>query len=179
MGNGRSVDTTNCREDVEVACRGCWAGCRAQSFLRGVRLILHRRIKLTRARGKNAFALSKTLAEAIGRSFIETALDSSVLCVYTEGLVLMPVRWPNSKTTIRNSNLIFELLAHSKQLIKFVISVRDMLQQQSSHLQVATWRSVVRWDRSIPSISLGWKARSMPSFSVLSTVSIILQAGGC
>jgi hypothetical protein len=27
-------------------------------------------------RGKNAFALSKTLAEAIGRSFIETALDS-------------------------------------------------------------------------------------------------------
>jgi hypothetical protein len=26
--------------------------------------------------GKNAFALSKTLAEAIGRSFIETALDS-------------------------------------------------------------------------------------------------------
>ena len=29
-------------------------------------------------RGKNAFALSKVLAEAIGRSFIETALDSSV-----------------------------------------------------------------------------------------------------
>lgn len=27
-------------------------------------------------RGKNAFALSKTLAEAIGRSFVETALDS-------------------------------------------------------------------------------------------------------
>jgi hypothetical protein len=29
-------------------------------------------------RAKNAFALSKTLAEAIGRSFIETALDSYV-----------------------------------------------------------------------------------------------------
>lgn len=28
--------------------------------------------------GKNAFALSKVLGEAIGRSFIETALDSSV-----------------------------------------------------------------------------------------------------
>ena len=28
---------------------------------------------------KNAFALSKTLAEALGRSFIETALDSSVV----------------------------------------------------------------------------------------------------
>lgn len=32
--------------------------------------------------GKNAFALAKVLAEAVGRSFIETALDS-----YVSGLI--------------------------------------------------------------------------------------------
>ena len=74
---------------------------------------------------------------------------------------LIQVRWPNSKITIPSLNPIFEPSDHSRSQIRSVISVRGMQLQQSSRLLEVTSRFVAKWVLQTPSISPGWRGKSM------------------